>query len=114
MRVSPSLQSTYDALHYAFNIRLNFIVPEPYDSKPIALKPHCPLLIGRPNARLIVLSAVELNNQPMLETHEVNNVRSDRLLPSETSPRLLVCSLDVPTGDPLRKFVYDAADVQWR
>ena len=70
-----------DSLEHAFYIVQCFIVPESDHSKSLRFQVH-----GPPGITLhfiCVLTTVELHDQFLLKTHEIDDVRLDDLLPSE-------------------------------
>src|SRR5699024_1328462 len=60
----------------------NFIIPEPQDRKPLGNKPVVTPPVGR---RKSMLPTIGLHNYPGAEVHEIDNIRTNRLLTTKLS-----------------------------
>jgi len=83
-----------DHLLYRLNLLQHLGVPEPQDPEPLSLQPPSPLCIAF--SLLRVLSAVHLDDQPLLQTDEVNNVRPQGLLTPKPMPAELLEAQPTP------------------
>jgi len=57
------------------------VVPKSYNAESLGFQP-CRSICIRANL-LSVLASIKLHNQPLLETHKINNVRTQQLLSSK-------------------------------
>jgi len=64
----------------AFQILNHIIVPKSHDAKSISRQPRVSFGIAR---GIVVLTAIDLDDQPRFETEKVCNVGTDRNLPAE-------------------------------
>src|SRR5207244_10444668 len=71
------------------NLLQDFVIPKSTNLKPLCLQPCGSGYVMRSLFLLVVLSAVDFNYQPFLQTDEIYDVPSSRLLPS----KLVSCEL---------------------
>lgn len=70
------------------------MIPEPEQSEPVLQKPVTTLLIVM--LFLGMLSAVQFNHQLFLQTHKINDVWSEHLLPPELAAGHLPSTKSLP------------------
>jgi hypothetical protein len=83
------VQTLFNSLHNEIQNHLRnaipipqyLIIPESHHSKALRFQPNCALLIV-PNLHT-VLTAIDLDYQPLLETNKINNIRPQHLLPAK-------------------------------
>lgn len=66
------------------------MIPKPQYLKPLRLQPCTSFSIVR--NLFSVLSPIQLDNQTLLKTYEINNVPPDRLLSAKLAPYEPVCA----------------------
>ena len=72
-----------DERQHAFQIAIDFIVPEPQDAKAFLGKVIIALRVA-PGMRIeIVLAAIDLHNEALFKADEVNYITIARSLPTE-------------------------------
>ena len=69
-----------DSVPYAFDIPEHFIIPETQDTIPTLDEP---LITGGVALVIRVLAAVYFDDEPLLSTDKIYDIRTDRLLPHE-------------------------------
>jgi len=68
----------------------NFIVPEAQNLEPIRAQPLCSMLVVHGTRLQIVLSSVDLDNQPAFKANKVHNVDAQSMLASEIIAQRLI------------------------
>ncbi len=88
------LQLRQNSLLYRSGLSQHLIVPKPDNSKSLAREPPGALVIV---VRLpLVVSTVNLHDQPLVETNEVDDVPADGNLPAELPARQLTIAKEPP------------------
>lgn len=82
-------------LHHSFNVLHHVVVPESQNDETLSAQPSIALFIVL--LLLSMLSAINLDNQSPLQTHEIDDLPAQRLLTAEFT------TLDLPVAKPLPK-----------
>jgi hypothetical protein len=82
-RLPRTMQFDIDSFRHSCQIRSDLRIPKANDAISFLLQPVLSLAITLGCLILIVVSAVELNDQMLGGAEEVDDVRTDRRLPSE-------------------------------
>jgi hypothetical protein len=83
-------QCVGDRTPNAVEFSIDFRVPEAQDRKTAAFKHSIPLAITLPVILETVLRTVDLDNQPSVETSEVDDVSTQRNLSTKLPPALTI------------------------
>src|SRR5437879_5491812 len=83
-----------DAPQHAIDIVDDVIVPESYDTPPVALEPSGATIVALDLGRM--LSAVDFDDEGMVPADEVGDKRTDRHLPAEFEPE----QTTIPQSEP--------------
>ena len=78
--VGDIFQCFHNAHHHPFRIIIHFIVPESQHLKTLRTQIYISFFIIR---RIRMLATIELDNEPLLEIHEIRDVMIDGHLPPE-------------------------------
>jgi len=74
------MQGNCNGFQHAIDVAKDVVIPKPQNAISMIGEPLiacCIVLVG------CVLSAIDLNDQPLFATNEVNGVRADRFLPDK-------------------------------
>ena len=82
-RVSRPIQLHINPFEYSREITSDLGIPEADDTITLALKPKLPFTITFRSFVLVVVPAVEFNDEMCGGTEEVDNIGTDRSLPSK-------------------------------
>ena len=77
------MQLHIDPLKHGSQITGDLGIPEPNDTIALLLEPDLPFVISFGSLIVIVMSAIEFENEAFGRTEEVDNVRTDRCLAPE-------------------------------
>ena len=81
--VPTFLNSLHNLIYYTFRIFQNIIIPESQNLKAFTLQPLAPLIIFLQYRILVMLPAISLYYQHLVQAHEIYDVASYRMLTAE-------------------------------
>jgi hypothetical protein len=77
------MQLDIDPFEYGIQVPRDFRIPEPDDAIPFFFKPELPLMIAASGFVVIMMSAIELNDQMCGRAEEIDDIWSNRCLTPE-------------------------------
>jgi len=83
LSLTRTVQFDVDSFEYCRQITVDLGIPKANDAVPFLLQPHLPFVITLGDLIVIVMAAVEFNDEMPGGTEEVDYVPADRCLPPE-------------------------------
>jgi hypothetical protein len=85
-RVGVIVQRLVDRLQHSRKITINVVIPETKDTEAFGGKGFIPPRVPRLMRIEIILAAIDLEDEPMLQANEIHDVALARRLPAEVIP----------------------------
>jgi hypothetical protein len=82
-----AIEFNVNPFEHRIQLARNLGIPEPDDAVSFPLKPKLPFTIALRDVVVIVVSAVELDDQVRRRTEKINDIRTDRRLTAEVRAR---------------------------
>ena len=82
-------QNSYDDIHHRIQFAIDFMIPEPQHSKPLAFQKRIAHSIAVRGVVDIMLPAINLDHDQVAKRHEVHDDMPDRRLPPEVKSERL-------------------------